>query len=271
VERRVAQRTASGRRAILAAGLVCAACTLLAPSPRQDAARMLAPSGTLRVAINLGNPVLASKDPVTGRLVGVSVDLAALLASRLGTRLELLPYPSAGAVTDDAQRERWDVAFLARDPKRAETLYQTAAYLAIEGVYLVRADSPMIAAAAVDVPGIRVAVGAGSAYDLYLSRTLQHARVVRAATSTEVTDLFMAEHLDVAAGVREQLEADARRLGGLRLLPGHFMQIEQALALPRTQAEGAQALEAFVADVKHSGLIARLLAEHSIEGAVPFE
>ena len=138
----------------------------------------------------------------------------------------------------------------------------------IEGAYLVRHDSPLQDMAQVDDPRHRVTVGQGSAYDLYLTRELRHAAITRAATSPTVVDTFLQEGTEVAAGVRQQLEADAARLGGLRLLPGSFMTIRQAMGLPRRRGEAAQqVLAAFVEDMKRSGFVEQALARHGIEGA----
>jgi polar amino acid transport system substrate-binding protein len=230
-------------------------------------ARELAPGGILRAAINLGNPILAARDPQSGELSGVSVDLARALASRVGLPLRLVTYRSAGEVVDAAALDAWDVAFVALDPKRAETLAQTAPYLTIEGAYLVRQNSLIHSNEDVDRDAIRIAVGAKSAYDLYLSRTLQHARLVRVPSSPEVTERFLAEGLDVAAGVRQQLQADAARIPGLRLLPGHFMEIEQALATPREHRASMKELNAFLSEYRRSGFLERSLAIHHIEGA----
>jgi polar amino acid transport system substrate-binding protein len=228
----------------------------------------LAPGGTLRAAINLGNPILAKTDDRTSAPVGVSVDLARALADRLHARLQLVTYPSAGQVVAAATKGEWDIAFVARDPKRAETLLQTSPYLAIEGAYLVRQDSPIVDVEQVDSDGVRIAVGAGSAYDLYLSRTLRHAQLRRVPTSPAVTETFLQEHLEAAAGVRQQLEADADRLTGVRVLPGHFMQIEQAMATTEGRNVGAAYLETFLQQMKQSDFIGRSLRRHQIDGVV---
>src|SRR6185437_5672296 len=149
-----------------------------------------------------------------------------------------------------------DVGFVAIDPKRGEDLDYTAAYVQIEGVYLVRQDSPVGSNADVDREGIRVVVGAGSAYDLYLTRELKHAKIVRVNRSSSVVDTMLAERVDVAAGVRQQLEADAKRVGGVRLLEGRFMVINQAMALPKGRPDAARYLASFVEDMKASGFVA---------------
>jgi len=246
--------------------LLLASCTNMSdisPVVRSD----LAPKGELRAAINFGNPILARSDAATGEPRGVSVDLSRELARRLGVPLRLVTYEAAGKVVEELKAGAWDVAYLAIDPARAVDIAYTAPYVLIEGVYLVREDSPIRSNAEVDRDGMRVAVGAGSAYDLFLSRNLKHAQIVRAPTSPVVTDTFVAQKLDVAAGVKQQLEADARRIGGLRLLEDRFMVINQAMGTPKEREAGAKYLRAFVEEMKASGFVAQALARHGIDGA----
>jgi polar amino acid transport system substrate-binding protein len=247
----------------------CASTTM--PLPATVAAAVvadLAPTGKVRAAINFGNPILATKDAATGDARGVSVDIARELARRVGVPVELVTFASAGQVVEAFKAGTIDVGFVAIDPDRAADISYTAPYVVIEGAYLVTHDSPIRSNAEVDRAGIRVAVGARSAYDLYLSRELKHATLVRAPTSPEVVDFFLARKLDVAAGVKQQLEADAKRFPGLRVLEGRFMVINQAMGTPRGRAAGAQYLIDFVATMKASGFVAQALARHGIEGAV---
>ncbi|KQQ87605.1 transporter substrate-binding domain-containing protein [Massilia sp. Leaf139] len=225
------------------------------------------PTGTLRAAINLGNPILAQRD-AAGAAAGVSVDLAAGLARLLGVELELVVVDTAARSVEVVAGGEADVGFFAIDPLRGEHIAFTDAYVLIEGCYLVREDSPIRANDEVDAGAHRVVVGQGSAYDLYLSRSLQHARIVRAPSSPAVVATFVAEDADVAAGVRQQLEADARRLGGLRLLDGRFMVIRQAMGVPKSRGpEAAAFLAGFVEEMKANGVVAAALARHRIEGA----
>ena len=252
------------RRLLLGGALALAGCA----SSGSDAGAIaeLAPTGTLRAAINLGNPILASRD-AGGAPQGVSVDLAREAARRLGVPLELRPFESAGAVVEAVKARQVDLAFVAIDPVRGADTDYTPPYVIIEGAYLVRDDSPLQRNDEVDRAGTRVAVGRGSAYDLFLTRELKAATIVRAPTSPAVTDLFLAQQLDVAAGVRQQLEADARRVGGVRLLPGRFMAIEQALAVPKGRHQAQAWLGGFVQEMKSSGFVADALRRHHIEGA----
>lgn len=226
------------------------------------------PTGRLRASINLGNPILANLDPATGQPVGVSIDLAGALAQRLGVALELLVFDTAGKSVQALKNEQADIGFFAVDPLRGQEISFTAPYVLIEGSYLVRAASPLQRNEEVDQAGLRVTVGAGSAYDLYLTRTLKQAQIMRAPSSPAVVDTFMAQGFEVAAGVTQQLQADALRIPGLRLLPGRFMVIEQAMGTPKSRGQAAaDSLGAFVEDMKATGFVADSLQRHRIQGA----
>jgi polar amino acid transport system substrate-binding protein len=227
-----------------------------------------APTGKLRASINLGNPVLASRDPENGSPVGVSIDLAENFARRLGVGIEFIPFDSAGKSVEAVTREEADIGFFAVDPSRGEGIAFTAPYLLIEGCYLVRKDSTIRSNGEVDRPGQRVVVGKGSAYDLFLTRELRHAHIVRAPTSPAVVEVFVEQAMDVAAGVKQQLESGAERFPGLRLLPGRFMVIRQAMGVSKNRGEEAAAiLGEYVEEMKAGGFVARALSRHGIRGA----
>jgi polar amino acid transport system substrate-binding protein len=239
----------------------------MAPTTPAPAAAF-APTGVLRASINLGNPILAGTDPATGAARGVSVDLAAAFAQRLGVPLRLLVFNTAGQSVDAVTNEQADIGFFAIDPQRGAGIGFTAAYVLIEGCYLVRDGSALRDNAEVDRPGVSVVVGTGSAYDLFLSRELKAARILRATSSQTVVDTYLEQHADVAAGVKQQLQADAKRHPGHRLLPGHFMVIQQAMGLPKGRGEAARTqLAAFVEEMKAGGFVAHALARHGIAGA----
>lgn len=221
--------------------------------------REIAPTGVLRAAINLGNPVLAQKNPVSGKLTGVSVDLANELGHRLGLQLTLVPFGTAGQVFEALAANLWDVAFLAIDPMRATKILFTAPYVVIEASYLVRDDSPFHAIEDFDRPGVRIAVGKGAAYDLYLSRNMKHAELIRSATSAGAIDLFLAAGLQAAAGVRQALIDRAETRGGLRVIEGRFMVIEQALGTPKARVHAWEYLQYFIELMKQSGFVAAAL------------
>ncbi|HEX7863304.1 MAG TPA: ABC transporter substrate-binding protein [Variovorax sp.] len=258
---------AIARRAFCAAGgLLLAGCAGTKASSQAAAAAELGATGKLRAAINFGNPILASRS-AGGEPSGVSVDLAREAARRLGLAVELVQFNSAGNVVEAVKARQVDMAFVAIDPVRAADMEYTAPYVIIEGAYLVRNASPLQRNADVDRAGTRVVVGRGSAYDLFLTRELKAATLVRASTSPEVTNQFLAQNLDVAAGVRQQLEADAARVGGVRLLPDRFMVIEQAMGVPKGRVAAQAWLGDFVEEMKASGFVAEALKRHGIEGA----
>ncbi|MDT0136876.1 ABC transporter substrate-binding protein [Acidovorax sp. PRC11] len=237
------------------------------PLASPDVAAAFAPTGRLRASINLGNPILAHRD-AQGAPGGVSVDLARELARRLGVEAELVVFDTAAKSVEAVRAGKADVGFFAIDPLRGEGIAFTAPYVLIEGSYLVREDSPITDNAQVDRAGVSVAVGQGSAYDLFLTRELKAARIVRAPSSPAVVGTFLEQSLDVAAGVRQQLEADAQRLPGLRLLPGRFMVIQQAMGLPKDRPEAAACLlREFVEEMKAQGFVAEAMRRHGVQGA----
>ena len=226
----------------------------------------LAPTGRLRVGINYGNPVLATKDAAGGEFRGVAVDLARELGTRTGLPVELVGYGSAGTMFEALRVGAWDIAFLAIDPERAAQISFTAPYLEIEGTYLVPAESPLRTIADIDREGMRIGVSSGSAYDLFLSRHLRHAELVRAPTPNSAFEMIVSGKVDVIAGVKQHLMANTEMLPGSRVLDGRFMAIQQALGTPKGRDAALRYLSAFIEDVKASGLVARFLERAGIRG-----
>jgi polar amino acid transport system substrate-binding protein len=228
----------------------------------------ISPTGKLRASINLGNPILANKNPETGEPFGISIDLANAFAKTLGLEIELVVFDSAGKSVEAVTQEKADIGFFAVDPLRGEGIAFTAPYVLIEGAYLVRDDSPVQNNEEVDASQNRVVVGKGSAYDLFLTREIKSAQIVRAPTSPAVVSVFLEGGYEVAAGVRQQLESDANKTPGLRLLPGRFMVIQQAMGLPKNRGDiAARLLSDFVEEMKRSGFIADAMQRHGIQGA----
>ena len=229
-----------------------------------------APTGTLRVGINLGNPILAGEDPVTHQLQGVTIDIAREIGKRAGLPVELISFKTAGNTVDAIKTGNIDLVFVAIDPIRGADISYTPPYIQIEGAYMVKADSPLKTNEQVDAAGNEIVVGKGSAYDLYLTREIKNATLLRAASSQAVVDDFMSGKGNVAAGVKQQLESDAKRYTGLRMLPGRFMVINQAIGIPkaRPQYESTTAyLSNIITQLKQSGFIAQAMQRHHIEGA----
>ena len=220
-----------------------------------DITEDLAPTGTLRASINLGNPVLAQG--AHDAPAGVTVDIARELGGRLGVPVELICFDAARDSFEAMATGRADICFLAVDPARAETVTFTAPYAVIEGVFAVPSDSPLASATDVDRPGVRVGVKKGSAYDLFLTRTLTHATVVRGAEGTAV---FAEQELEVAAGIRQPVVDFIAAHPGTRLLEPRFMEIQQAVGAPRSVSEQTvEFLHAFVEELKAGGFIADAL------------
>ena len=237
-------------------------------TPDPATAALLAPTGRLRASINLGNPILANTDPATGHARGVSVDLAHALAERLDVPLETIEFPAAAKSVDAVTGGVADVGFFAIDPLRGAEIAFTDAYILIEGAYLVREDSPCRANEDVDRPGTTVVVGQGSAYDLFLTRELKAASFVRVPGAAEVVETLLSGAADVAGGIRQVLVDVAARTPGLRVLPGRFMVIRQAMGLARPRGAHAQAaLQAFVETMKASGFVADAIRRHGVAGA----
>ena len=221
-----------------------------------DVVKNLAPTGKLRAAINLGNPVLAQKDPAGGEPKGVTADLARELAKRAGVPLEFVTFDAAGKVFDALKTGAWDIAFLAIEPVRAAEIDFTAPYVIIEGVYMVPVGSALKTVADVDREGVRVAVNKASAYDLFLTRTLKHAQLVRGELGV---DLFVADKLEVAAGVKQPMVAYAKTNQNVRIMDGRFMEIRQAMGTPKGRDAAARYLRGFVEEMKASGFVAEAL------------
>ena len=231
--------------------------------------RDLAPSGKLRAAINFGNQVLAQRGD-GGEPKGISADLSRELARRLGVPIEFVTFEAAGKVFEAAKTGAWDIAFVAIEPVRAAEIEFTAPYVLIEGTYMVPKESPLKAVADVDKPGVRIAVGLNSAYDLYLTRTLKNATIARAKVGggRAMIELFLNDKLDAAAGVRQQLETYARTDSKMRVMEGRFMEIQQAMGTPKGRTAGARYLGTFVEDVKASGFVAEALARSNQSAVV---
>jgi polar amino acid transport system substrate-binding protein len=229
-----------------------------------------APTGTLRVGINLGNPVLAGLDAGSQKPKGVTIDIANEIGKRTGIPVELVPFQTAGSTVDAIKTGKIDLIFVAIDPVRGADVSYTPPYIQIEGAYMVKADSNLKANEDVDRSGVEIVVGKGSAYDLFLTREIKNAALFRAASSQAVVDDFMAGKGNVAAGVKQQLESDAKRYSDLRMLPGRFMVINQAIGIPKARPEFEKTtmyLSSIIADLKSSGFVAESMKRHGIQGA----
>ena len=226
----------------------------------------LAPTGVLRAGINMANFLLVTGRRDDGAPQGVAPDMASAVAERLGVEVDYVPYETPGQLADDATNGVWDIGLIGAEPARAEHIAFSAAYVEIEATYLVPADSPIQAVADVDQPGVRIAVAARSAYDLYLTRNIQHAELVRVAGLNASYDLFVNDKLDALAGLRPRLMSDVEKLPGARLLDGKFTAVQQAIGTPRDRGAAAAFLRDFVEEAKASGLVGQFIERHRVKG-----
>ena len=235
------------------------------PEPSATAKSELAPSGTLRVGLNMSNFLLTRTD-ADGKPAGLAADLGRELGRRLGVPVELVPYPNPGALADDAKSGKWDVGFLGAEPQRASEIDFTAAYVEIEATYLVPAGSPLKSIGDVDKAGIRIAVPERSAYELYLTRSLKNAKLVHEKGSDNAFKRFVDDKLDALAGLKPRLVTDQENLPGSRIMDGRFTAVQQAAGTPKGRSAGAKYLGEFIEDVKASGLVAKTIEKNNVRG-----
>ncbi len=232
----------------------------------KDIIAELAPTGVLRAAINMSNFLLVTGKSPSGDPQGVAPDMAAEIARRLGVGVAYVPFPRPGELADAAGTNVWDVGLIGVEPARAEKIAFSPAYVEIEATYMVPPGSPLQAIADVDRPGVRIAVAARAAYDLWLSRNIRHAELVRANSLPAAFELFKNEKLDALAGLKPGLLADLEKIPGARILDGRFTAVQQAVGTARANAKGAAFIRDFVEEAKASGLVARLIERHRVRG-----
>jgi polar amino acid transport system substrate-binding protein len=226
----------------------------------------LAPTGKLRAGINFGNVLLAAREADGSNPRGVAVDLVQELGRRLNVPVEMVGYDAAGPLAAAVKDGAWDVGFLAIDPDRANDITFSAGYLEVDSTYLVPAGSPLHTIEDVDREGVRVAITAKSAYDLFLTRSLQRAQLVRAPNTDESYELFVKEKLDALAGLKPRLVMDAEKLPGSRVLDGRFTAVQQAAGTPKGREAGARYLREYIEEVKASGFVAKSIEKHGVRG-----
>lgn len=231
-----------------------------------DVIAELAPTGVLRAGINMSNFLLVTGKTPSGDPTGVSPDMAAEVARRLGVPLQLVPFKSPGELADQAGNNVWDIGNIGAEPQRAQTIAFSAAYCEIASTYLVPAGSPIQTIADVDKPGIRISVTGRSAYGLWLENNIKQATLVRTDTLDSSFDKFVAEKLDVLAGLKPRLLDDVQKLPGARILDGQFSAVQQAIGTPRKNAKAAAWLATFVEEAKASGLVQSFIEKHSVKG-----
>jgi polar amino acid transport system substrate-binding protein len=252
---------------VLLGTLLLTSCTS-APTVPPDARNQLAPSGKLRAAINYGNANLATKNPTTGELRGVTIDLSRELGRWLGVPVELVGYDTIAKLLAGLKAGEWDVAYLAVDPARAGDVAYTAPYMEIENTYLVPERSSIRHASQVDRPGIRIAVQAKNAADLFLTRELKHASLVRAADGPGAFAILKAGSAEAYASGRHRLTSDAEANRSYRVVEGRFAAIPHAVGVPLLNSAAAAYLRSFIEEVKRSGFVKRAIDESGNRGAV---
>jgi polar amino acid transport system substrate-binding protein len=250
---------------VLAAVFMLTSCAM-APQVPPAARSELAPTGKLRVGINYGNFLLVTSGASAPEPRGPAPDLARELGRRLGVPVEFVGFDTAGKLADAVKTGAWDVAFLGAEPQRAGEIAFTAAYLEIPATYIVPAGSPIRSIAEVDREGVRIAVADKSAYELFLSRSLQHAQLVHAQGIDASFQVFVARKLEALAGLKARLLTDLEKLPGARILDGQFTAVQQAIGTPRSRAAAAAYLAQFVEDVKASGLVAEAISRNGVKG-----
>ena len=227
----------------------------------------LAPGGTLRAGINMGNFLLVTGRTPEGDPDGVSPDMAREIARRLGVPCRLVPYARPSELADDAGKDKWDIGNIGAEPQRAEKIAFTAAYCEIEATYLVPPGSSIAAMDQVDVAGNRIYTGAGAAYTLWLERNIRNAKLVLVPGGGGAAfQTFVDDKAEVYAGLRPGLITDVEKLPGARILDGQFMAVQQAIGTARANAAAARWLAEFVEEAKRSGLVAGLIEKHKVRG-----
>jgi polar amino acid transport system substrate-binding protein len=254
-------------KSLVVAGLLALAAGCVTSLAVSDAARKeVAPAGTLRAGMNLGNTLFTTKDAVNGELRGVSVDLMHELASRLGVQVEFVVYATPGEVADAADQGKWDVAILAIEPARAQKIAFSPPMTEIEATYAVRNDSSLRSVGQVDASGVRITAPEKAGYELYLTRTLRNATLVRTKSTRESIDAFNEGRADALAGLKPGLLDSLGKLPGARLVEGNFMTVNHGFGVPRDRSVAAAYMTRFVEEMNASGFIARSIKRHGVQG-----
>lgn len=234
-------------------------------SPSPQVRSELAPTGKLRVAVNYGNPLFAKKG-TGGEGSGVAIDLGRELGRRIGVPVELLGFDSGGQMTTGLSKGGWDIAFMAYEPAREAEVAFAGAFAEVDSTYLVPAGSPLRNAAEVDREGVRIAVSAGGGNDLFLSRTIKRAQLVRAKGGAATLKMFVADKLDAYAGLKPTLIELSAKMPGTRVLDGRYTVIPYSVGTPRGRDAGNRYLRDFIEDAKTSGLVARSIEKNGVRG-----
>jgi polar amino acid transport system substrate-binding protein len=253
--------------ALILATLLTAGCASMPDVPAAARAE-LAPQGKLRAGMNFGNTLFTKRNASTGQVEGVSVDLMRELASRLGVSVDFVVHAMPGDVADAAQKGTWDVAILAIEQSRAKTITFSPAITEIEATYMVHKDSALRSSVQVDAAGIRIAAPDKAGYELFLTRTIGNATIVRSPTIQGATAVFLDRRADALAGLKPNLLDLMDATKDVRLLEGNFMVVNHGLGTPTHRPAAAAYLKTFVEEMNASGFVARSIARHQVQGLV---
>jgi len=249
-------------------GLLLTGCAGISTAPTTEARQALAPTGKLRVGLQLGSPHNVIRDPVSGEMKGVGFDLGKELARRMGIPFEPVLYPSVGALLDSGKTGAWDVAFVGFSPARAKEWDFTALHLEMEFGYLIPGGSSISTMADVDRTGIRVAVQEKSQPDIFLSSTLKNAVVVRASSLAGTVEMLKSGRADVIFNIKPSLFEISNQLPGSRVLDGRPGVDPHAMAIPKGRDLGLAYARKFIEDAKSEGLVKAAIERAGIRGAV---
>ncbi|WP_428486156.1 transporter substrate-binding domain-containing protein [Rhodopila sp.] len=238
----------------------------MSPQVASHVVAQLAPHGVLRAAINMSNFLLVTGRTASGDPEGVSPSMARAVADRLGVPVTYVPFPKPGELADQAGKDVWDIGLIGAEPARAEKIAFTAAYAEIEATYLVPAGSPISRIQDVDKSGVRIAVTARSAYDLWLERNIRQATLIRSDSLDGAFEQFVNDKLEALAGLRPRLLSDVRKVPGATLLEGKFTAVQQAVGTAKANSEAARFLHDFVEEAKASGLVAGFIGQYKVDG-----
>lgn len=231
-----------------------------------DVRKQLAPSGSLRVGLNMGNTLLTGTDPVTREPRGIAVDLARELAKRLGVPAKFLAYPGPGELGGSIGSEQWDIAFFAIEPARAGQVDFSPGYVEIETTYIVRADSSLHSVNDVDHDGVVVTVTRGAGYEPIVAGILKYAKLIRTKNAEESYKLLNERQADANVGLRPMLLSTSEKMPQYRVVSGRFATVQQAIGVQKGRGSAAAYIAEFLQDVKQSGLLARVIADHNVKG-----
>ncbi len=226
----------------------------------------LAPTGVLRAGINLSNFLLVTGRAESGEPTGVAPDMAREIATALGVPVKYVTFKSPGELGDQVGKDVWDIGLIGAEPQRAEKIQFTAAYVEIEATYMVPEGSPIKSIADVDTKGVRIAVSARSAYDLWLVNNIRNATLVQVSGLDAAYEKFMSDKLEVLAGLRPGLLKDVEKAPGLKILDGKFTAVQQAVGTAKANVEAAAFLADFVEKAKKSGMVQNFIDRHRVKG-----